>query len=105
MAKSDLDGEAYVQEHGEEAYVELVAAYSLCIGLASVFLALIGFGRLAKPVPISVRTGFKWGCSVGVLVAAVPNGFFLKGSKELKSLVAASRFTSELVSRAISRAQ
>ena len=40
MAKSDLDGDAYVQEHGEEAYVELVAAYSLFIGIASLFLQL-----------------------------------------------------------------
>ena len=97
MAKSDLDGEAYVQEYGEEDYVELVAAYSLYIGLASILLAVVGFGRLAKSVPGSVRRGFKWGCSVGVLVAAVPNGFFLGGSRELKALVASSTAVSNLV--------
>lgn len=61
MAKSDLDGESFVQEHGEEAYVDLVAMYSLCVGIASVFLAVVGFGKLAKSVPSSVRKGFKWG--------------------------------------------
>lgn len=90
MAKTDLDGESYMAEHGEEAYVELVAAYSMWVGLASCFLAVIGFGKLAQGVPKPVRTGFKWGCSVGVLVSAVPNGLFAKGSKELKWLVANS---------------
>eukprot|EP00934_Nitzschia_sp_Nitz4_P008907 Nitzschia sp. Nitz4//scaffold5_size260463//170435//171934//NITZ4_000998-RA/size260463-augustus-gene-0.103-mRNA-1//-1//CDS//3329555388//8897//frame0 len=90
MAKTDLDGESYVQEHGEEAYVELVAAYSLWIGIASVVLALVGFGKLAEQVPKPVRSGFKWGCSVGVLVSALPNGLFAKGGKEVKALVAAS---------------
>ena len=97
MAKSDLDGESYVQEHGEEAYVELIAVYSLWIGLASIVLALVGFGRLAKSVPTSVRRGFKWGCSVGVLVAAIPNGLFLKGNKELKAAVGSDYLISEYI--------
>ena len=57
MAKSDLNGEAFMAEHGEEAYVELVAAYSMYVGIASIFLALVGFGKLASYVPKSVRTG------------------------------------------------
>jgi len=88
MAKSDLNGEAYMAEHGEEAYVELVAAYSMYVGIASIFLALVGFGKLASYVPKSVRTGFKWGCALGVLVSALPNGLFDRGSKQLKGLVA-----------------
>lgn len=32
----------------------------------------------------------KWGCAVGVLVSAVPNGLFAGGSRELKALVSAS---------------
>lgn len=88
MAKSDLNGEAYMAEHGEEAYVELVAAYSMYVGIASIFLAVVGFGKLASYVPKSVRTGFKWGCALGVLVSALPNGLFDSGSKELKGLVA-----------------
>jgi hypothetical protein len=62
MAKSDLNGEAYLAEHGEEAYVELVAAYSLYVGIASIFLALVGFGKLASYVPKSVRTGASVQC-------------------------------------------
>ena len=97
MAKSDLDGESYLQEHGEEAYVELVAAYSLYCGIASLFLAVIGFGQLASYVPKSVRSGFKWGCAVGVLVSALPNGLFDKGSNQLKALVAESETWNDIV--------
>lgn len=77
--------------------MELVAAYSLWIGVASVVLAVVGFGRLAKSVPSSVRHGFKWGCAVGVMVAAIPNGFFLKGTKDLNSAVASSSLVSDLI--------
>lgn len=90
MAKTDLDGETYVAEHGEEEYVKLVAAYSLYVGFASIVLALVGFGQLAQVVPKPVRTGFKWGCAFGVLVSALPNGLFAMGSKELKGHVADS---------------
>lgn len=99
MAKSDLNGEQFVQEHGEEAYVLLVATYSLCIGIASVFLALVGFGKLAQLVPVCVRRGFKWGCAVGVLVAAIPNGFFFNGAKDLKALVASSDFIRDNIAK------
>jgi len=88
MAKSDLNGEQYMADHGEEAYVELVAAYSMYVGVASFFLAIVGFGKLAEYVPKSVRTGFKWGCALGVLVSALPNGLFDMGSKQVKALVA-----------------
>jgi len=59
MAKADLDGESYVAEHGEEAYVNLVAAYSLWVGLCSALLGVVGFGKLAGMVPGNVRQGFK----------------------------------------------
>lgn len=90
MAKADLDGESYVSEHGEQAYVNLVAAYSLWVGLCSALLGVVGFGKLASMVPSNVRKGFKWGCAVGVVASALPNGLFTKGSSELKSLVAQS---------------
>ena len=91
MAKTDLGGEAYVAEYGEEAYVELVSAYSLYIGVASIVMALVGFGKLAQKAPTAVKTGFKWGCELGVLSSALPNGLYAFGSK-LKSNVAASAF-------------
>jgi MFS superfamily sulfate permease-like transporter len=59
MAKADLDGDSYVAEHGEEAYVQLVAAYSLWVGLCSAILGIVGFGKLAGMVPSNVRKGFK----------------------------------------------
>lgn len=96
MAKSDLDGEAYVAEYGEEEYVKLVAAYSLYVGLASVILAAVGFGKLAKGVPKPVRTGFKWGCAVGVLLSALPNGIFAQGSGELKALAMRASFPAKV---------
>jgi len=87
MAKADLGGESYVAEFGEEAYSKLVASYSLWVGFASIFLALVGFGKLAKRVPKIVRTGFKWGCAVGVVGSAIPNGLLANGSSELKKHV------------------
>jgi SulP family sulfate permease len=97
MAKSDLDGESYMAEHGEDAYVELVAAYSMWVGIASFVLAIVGFGQLAQGVPKPVQSGFKWGCAVGVLVSALPNGLFAKGAGELKGSVANSEFWNMIV--------
>ena len=96
MAKADLQGETFVQQHGEAAYVELVAAYSFWIGIASLVLAVVGFGRVAQLVPKVVRQGFKWGCATGVLLAALPNGLLAGGSRELKQLVAATTTISNL---------
>jgi len=59
MAKADLNGEDYVNEFGEEKYVELVSSYSLYVCIASAFLGLVGFGKLASKVPKPVRAGFK----------------------------------------------
>eukprot|EP00977_Amphora_coffeiformis_P020823 scaffold8573_cov164-Amphora_coffeaeformis.AAC.2 len=89
MAKADLNGEAFVAAHGEQAYVELVAAYSFWIGMASAVLAVVGFGKVAQRVPKVVRQGFKWGCATGVLLAALPNGLMGGGSKEMKQLATA----------------
>lgn len=59
MARTDLGGEAYVAKYGEEEYVQLVSAYSLYVGAASIVMALVGFGALAQKVPGAVKTGFK----------------------------------------------
>lgn len=88
MARADLDGEVYVQQHGEPAYVELVASYSFWIGVASIFLAVLGFGQIAQKVPKVVRQGFKWGCATGVFLAALPNGLLAGGGNEMKQLAA-----------------
>lgn len=89
MAKNDLGGEAYVAEYGEEEYVRLVAAYSLVVGVVSIAMAAVGFGKLAQKAPKPVVTGFKWGCEVGVLSSALPNGLYAFGST-LKKIVGES---------------
>ena len=43
-------------------------------------------------------SGFKWGCALGVLVSALPNGLFDRGSKQLKGLVADDSVFGEFVS-------
>lgn len=87
MAKADLKGDEYVNEFGEEKYVDLVSAYSLYVGMASIFLGLVGFGKLASKVPKTVRAGFKWGCALGVLNAAIPNALMANGSSTVKEVV------------------
>ncbi|CAJ1955867.1 unnamed protein product [Cylindrotheca closterium] len=104
MAKSDLNGESFVNEHGEDKYIELVAAYSFWVGIASVVLAVVGFGRLAQGVPKPVKSGFKYGCSVGVLVSALPNGLFSRGGKQLMGLLASSSSWSFVVKELKARA-
>lgn len=98
MAKSDLDGDSYVSEFGESAYVKLVSAYSLYVGMASMMLALVGFGKFIELVPQSLRVGFKWGSSVGVLCAAIPNGLLVRGASTLKSIVTESETMSGYLS-------
>lgn len=97
MAKSDLDGESYLAEHGEEPYVKLVAAYSLYIAAASCLLAVVGFGKMAQKCPKRVAAGFKWGCSLGVLVSALPNGLMAKGGSAMKAVVADSKMASGFI--------
>jgi MFS superfamily sulfate permease-like transporter len=97
MTKSDLQGDTYIQQYGESAYVQLVASYSLCIGLASIVLSITPFGTVARNVPGPIRFGFKWGCSMGVLLSALPNGIFHQGSNELKTLVSENKWIKQTI--------
>eukprot|EP00968_Pinguiococcus_pyrenoidosus_P016868 scaffold1638_cov258-Pinguiococcus_pyrenoidosus.AAC.92 len=60
LTKSDLDGEKYVEDHGTEAYIQLVTFYTLLVGVASVLLALLGVGKIAQNLPKPVSVGFSW---------------------------------------------
>lgn len=103
MARSDVRGDDYYLAHHhnqgsggdvEEGYVYLMASYSLWVGVASLLLAALGFGSLvSRVVPLPVRAGFKWGCAVGVLLSALPNGLFDKGGTQLKEVVLAQSTT------------
>ena len=59
MAKTDIGGEAYVAKYGESDYVELVAVYSIYVGITSAVMGLFGFAELTQKVPGAVKTGFK----------------------------------------------
>jgi len=98
MTKADLNGEEYLNEFGEEKYVELVSAYSLYVGIASFFLVLTGFGSLASKIPKNVRSGFKWGCAIGVLNACIPNALLARGSSDVNDLVQSTDFLSTTLS-------
>ena len=87
MTKVDLNGDVYMQTHTEESYIYLVSSYSFVVGIVSIIMALVGFGKLAQNVPKPIRSGFKWGCAVGVLMSNIPSGLFNSGNKELKSLM------------------
>jgi len=97
MTKADLNGEEYVNEFGEEKYIELVSAYSLYVGISSIALALMGLGKLASKVPKTVRSGFKWGCALGVLNAALPNALLAFGSSDVKNLVTSTDVLSNTI--------
>ena len=55
------------------------------------------FSNLVFPSFSLIRKGFKWGCALGVLVSALPNGLFDRGSKQLKGLVAEDAIFGALV--------
>lgn len=98
MAKADLNGEEYVTQFGEDKYVDLVSSYSLYVGIASFILGLVGFGKLASKVPKTVRAGFKWGCALGVLNAAIPNGVLGNGKSTVKEIVSSSPLLADVLS-------
>lgn len=97
MVQADLRGEAYVAQYGSAAYVDLVATYSLCVGMASLALAAVGFGTVARLFPRPVRQGFKWGSAVAVLVSALPNGLYARGTADVKQLMASTSVGTALV--------
>ena len=61
-------------------------------------LAVVGFGKLAQKCPSRVAAGFKWGCALGVLVSALPNGLLAGGSSEMKKNAAAAAIPSGIIS-------
>jgi MFS superfamily sulfate permease-like transporter len=75
MAKTDLGGEAYVAKYGEDEYVQAVSAYSMYIGMASLVMAIVGFGKMAQKVPKAVTTGFKVSVLVNLLSVCFLPGY------------------------------
>ena len=54
-----------------DAYVSLVRLYSLLIAAASILLAVLRLGSVAKKIPKPVMSGFKWGAAIVILAAQV----------------------------------
>ena len=61
-------------------------------------MAVVGFGKLAQKCPSRVAAGFKWGCALGVLVSALPNGLLAGGGSEMKKNAAAAALPSSIIS-------
>jgi hypothetical protein len=59
MAKSNLNSDAYVAEHGEAAWCRAGGGIFFYIGIASIVLALEP-GKVAKSVPSQFDLVSKW---------------------------------------------
>ena len=96
MTKSNLNGDDYIAQYGEEEYVQLVSIYSIFVGMASIVLSMTGLVKYAQNIPKPIQSGFKWGIAMGVLCAALPNGLLLHGKPLLDKLASNSKFLSIL---------
>ncbi len=74
----------------EHSYEQQVAAFAVAAGYASLVLCLFNVGSILSKAPKSVTKGFKWGCSVGILLGSVPNGVFEAGSRTVKAFAGSS---------------
>jgi hypothetical protein len=96
MAKTDLDGESFVAEFGEEKYVRTrrrhIQYYSgACLHRLGLSLDL---GRLLNKCPNPSAQDLNGAARSEAFIAAVPNGLFAKGSRDLNSYVATSFISS-----------
>lgn len=87
---TDLGADAYKRQHGMDAYVQLASMYALLVAAASMLLALLRVGSLAKKIPKSVMSGFKWGAAINILASQVPTCVFLAGKRGMATLLAES---------------
>mmetsp|Transcript_102 Transcript_102/g.361 ORF Transcript_102/g.361 Transcript_102/m.361 type:complete len:464 (+) Transcript_102:76-1467(+) len=85
MAHASLRGAEYKEANGEEAWVDLLSAFSVLVGLASVVLALSGAARLASQIPAAVKAGWKLGFAMTVVAAQMAGAVFSGGAKTPKT--------------------
>lgn len=88
MAHRTLRGGEYKVIHGEERWMDLLGTFSVLVGICSLLLAVSGAAKLARLVPPSVKSGWKLGFAVTVVVAQAPGAFFGAGSVALRRLCA-----------------
>jgi MFS superfamily sulfate permease-like transporter len=87
MAKANLNGEDYKEAYGDERWSDLLGAYAVLVGVASLVLSLLGATKLTKYIPGSVMAGWKLGFAITV-VAAQTSGAVFKNGSSVRKLVA-----------------
>mmetsp|Transcript_106916 Transcript_106916/g.238590 ORF Transcript_106916/g.238590 Transcript_106916/m.238590 type:complete len:466 (+) Transcript_106916:98-1495(+) len=84
MASADLRGAEYKDAQGEEAWMDLLGAYSMLVGIASLVLAVSGAAGLASYIPGPVKAGWKFGFAFTVVCAQAAAAVFAAGPSEVK---------------------
>eukprot|EP00929_Paragymnodinium_shiwhaense_P105749 TRINITY_DN70811_c0_g1_i1.p1 TRINITY_DN70811_c0_g1~~TRINITY_DN70811_c0_g1_i1.p1 ORF type:complete len:498 (-),score=92.62 TRINITY_DN70811_c0_g1_i1:427-1920(-) len=84
MSNAALQGSDYRDVHGDAAWMDLLGAFSVLVGLASAALAAVGAGNLTKYIPPAVSKGWKLGFAVTVLSAQIAGCTFHEGAGFVK---------------------
>jgi len=84
MAHATLRGAEYKEANGEEAWIDLLSAYAMLVGLASLLLALSGASKLASLIPGPVKAGWKLGFALTVVGAQTAGAVFARGNATVK---------------------
>lgn len=84
MAHATLRGAEYKETYGEEAWVDLLGAYAVLVGIASIVLAISGAAKLAGYIPGPVKGGWKLGFALTVVGAQTAGAVFGNGNATLK---------------------
>lgn len=87
MAHATLRGAEYKEQYGQEAWEDLLGAYAMVVGLASLILAVTGAGKLASYIPPPVKNGWKLGFAITVVAAQMAGAVFNTGGSAVKKMV------------------
>lgn len=83
MAHSSLQGADFRAAHGDEAWMNLLGAFSVLVGLASVLLAASKATALVKFIPKCVISGWKLGFAMVVVSSQAAGALFRTGEQFL----------------------
>lgn len=86
MAFSSLNGSEYIEKHGEASWIDLLATYSVMVGIASTLLAVTGAAEIFKHIPGPVKAGWKLGLALVVVTSQAAGAVFGGGAKDVKAL-------------------
>lgn len=88
MANANLRGAEYREAKGDAAWMDLLGAYSLLVGLASILLAFVGAAKLTAYIPKPVKDGWKLGFALAVICSQTAGAVYGAGAKQAKKLCA-----------------